>query len=704
MAKKFKETMNRILLTHNRSVRKERVEITLLYYGSVLANMANAKLYDKTFDEMKNINFYGMIFLQSGAGKDYAKNQTRKMFKDVLDGYTKTANAIKTAYIQNKSIDLQEEYYNKNIPDLEVSIESSDIGLYMVGSIINSIGWGSLNVSINEFGDKLGSTEQIDMLKEMYDGEIQAKIIQGDKDSEVRKSLHNLPVNLIAYGAPDKIKKDKKSLDKFKDFLHSGLFRRSLILYEEPYKTEKVTPSFEVDDEYIKEIKRLIGTKAIIVNNKGEVTGSKPYGMILSLSDEAEERLEEFEDEMIKAKNDDLYNELAALDEQSKFLIEKIAAIIAFMDLKEIVELEDVELAIDIFKRTRASIENLFNYIPPFEIVFRKLVSSKKPLTKTEIMKSTGLSARDIDFKEVKDEAYIHNYRLIETNTEPVKYSVEKLKQTSLNQIIVSINVEGKGAKGTIGLPFKIPLFGEGKTIESLLKQNKFDWFSFVHFKDNKRSSNNAIQGQNCIAFDIDEGMSLQEVKNILVQYTYLIYTTKSHGKEKGGKIADRFRIIIPTATMFYVDNERHKEMMKNLADKLELIDIDYATMNIDRLWFGSEDCEIYKNQGELLDVRCCLPDTTTDREVRENESNYNPDKYDLRLRMYIEKYFLLNYFEGNRNNTVFRMACFMFDQLEADINEVENNIISLVNSMSNPLPQREIDMAIQSAYKKCRR
>jgi hypothetical protein len=63
-------------------------------------------------------------------------------------------------------------------------------------------------------------------------------------------------------------------------------------------------------------------------------------------------------------------------------------------------------------------------------------------------------------------------------------------------------------------------------------------WAGGVRKKDNFRYSE-------WLMLDFDEGLSLNEAKEIFQPYLHLIATTKSHQIEKKGKIEDRFRVVI---------------------------------------------------------------------------------------------------------------------------------------------------------------
>lgn len=70
--------------------------------------------------------------------------------------------------------------------------------------------------------------------------------------------------------------------------------------------------------------------------------------------------------------------------------------------------------------------------------------------------------------------------------------------------------------------------------------------WSPIHWADGRRSSQNFL-GSWFVVYDIDEGMSLEEAIEVIKtqQLWAVVGTTRSHQKEKHGKVADRFRVVL---------------------------------------------------------------------------------------------------------------------------------------------------------------
>lgn len=63
-------------------------------------------------------------------------------------------------------------------------------------------------------------------------------------------------------------------------------------------------------------------------------------------------------------------------------------------------------------------------------------------------------------------------------------------------------------------------------------------------FKDNHRKKAN-FEKANIMALDFDEGLDLEDARERFSGFRHIIGTTRSHQKEKHGKVCDRFRVVL---------------------------------------------------------------------------------------------------------------------------------------------------------------
>ena len=265
--------------------------------------------------------------------------------------------------------------------------------------------------------------------------------------------------------------------------------------------------------------------------------------------------------------------------------------------------------------------------------------------------------------------------------------------------ISTSVNISKKPEMEINFKSQEVPFFGSGMTVEALLTSD-VQSYCLNHFEatdrapDGHRKKEYVIPGQNLIAWDIDEGMSIHNMETILEDYQYLLYTTKSHQKDKNGIVCDRFRVVMPTKTTFYVNPEEHKGLYENISKILEIPSYDIATRNQGRLWFTNNKATktIKKDTGDLLDVRCCIPETETAEHIIPNIENLNLDESDRRIAG-MQKYVLINGVGGNRNNVLFRLAKFV-QEMGGDVADIVHRTN---NMMMEALPESEVNIILRN-------
>lgn len=103
---------------------------------------------------------------------------------------------------------------------------------------------------------------------------------------------------------------------------------------------------------------------------------------------------------------------------------------------------------------------------------------------------------------------------------------------------------------------------------------------------------------QNIVIFDIDDGLSIEDAKKRFERYSYFIYTTKSHQKDKKGLTCDRYRIVIPAKNIPVGDD--YFEYMRTIEVIYPFIDKQVNTKT--GAFLGNADCEYWYNEGEEFD------------------------------------------------------------------------------------------------------
>ena len=121
--------------------------------------------------------------------------------------------------------------------------------------------------------------------------------------------------------------------------------------------------------------------------------------------------------------------------------------------------------------------------------------------------------------------------------------------------------------------------------------------YSLITFEDNYRKAKNFKEAE-AFGLDFDDGMTIGTAVKAFKDYKHIIAPTQNHRKEKNGRIADRFRVILffdkpVTSKAVYVDTV--KEWMKKFPQA------DEACKDAARYFFKSTGIESTNDKGKLV-------------------------------------------------------------------------------------------------------
>lgn len=634
------------------------------------------------------LNYFGITIASSSAGKSFSLDKAIELLNPNMQGYKKIilqgfekANMVLPFDDEEGEILIEgSKVPLKNFlpTDFTINIEGTPEGLYLRALALSHSWCGSLNV-INEEILDIVKDSNLNRMKELYDGKFNAKIIK----SNVNRNIEDINANMLIFGSSIGLKRSLSTYQMFSNALNSGIYRRSFIYYEPPkerqFKNEENRYNVETIEFVVNNIKEFIKC------NIDKRLEGESIVIPVSINDR---KYEEINHELLEFSNQHLDDERFNAELGSFDKIVKLATLHAIAGGSQNVVDDDIGYAYDFYKRCRDTVQDLFNTEPQHKRIY-KLIKQYGELTKSEILEKDIFQRNTFneDIGLVYELAYRNNEVLVERGHKIKRYSIEPLPRTDLNKIIVSIAIDGKGAKSVLFKNLELPFFGERNSIEKLVRSENYEAFSFVHY-DGKRSDKNAIEGQNAIAFDFDEGITIEEAQEILKPFTYILYTTKSHAEEN-----HRFRVILPTKHKFYVNPEQHKGLIENIANLLGLPSYDVATRNISRLWFTNPYAVVLKNEGDLLDVLCCIPETESEKYITKAENeNIDDITKDKRIHGMI-RWTIANAYKGNRNSSLFRLMKFLIDLRAENVNEIVYRTNALIDE---PLPEWEIQKMLR--------
>lgn len=663
-------------------VPRKLVESSFFFVLASIAGMKR-KQFRSSNGKMQYANFFGISMAGSGVGKDTALKAAERMFIRYIDQYpTKVKdnfNSLNTIIPSGERPGEEVDY----IPPTKYKfpLRGSLEGMMRAANFYNRTDVGSLNVVSTEFGNEF-NPEVIPILTTLW----QDAYADGSTNvNEKYPPVNDVPTNVLLFGSSVVFTKNEKKHAYLAENIESGFGRRCQFAWVESPNIELYDEPSEINElqDYAQQVVTFIMQPEVI-----------------EMSNEAKEKInqemEELKDIYNKSKTEWNSIKLASIDK-----IERMAALVAIATLSREIGSDHVQIAIDMNERSFTDMRKMVMPHQSYAQMFDLIKQSDNGLSQTELI-DYGIRFKtkaDWEFQKelLKDLAYRKNMILKERGP---KVLLREFDVNKLNKMIIStaVNIVKNPKKETNFKPQEVGFFGPGMTVEALITSN-IQSFCLAHFEESRtapeghRKKDNFIQGQNMIAFDIDEGLTLREAIQKLTNYKYIIYTTKSHQREKNGIVCDRFRIILPTKTNFFVNVEQHKQLYENLSQVLELPTYDVATRNVSRLWFTNKNAEVIsKTDGDILDVRCCIPETEAAEHIIPNLENIDLDEQDRRIGGMI-KYTLINGIAGERNDKLFRLAKFVHE-LGGDLNDVVHRTN---NMLVDPLPENEVNVIIRN-------
>lgn len=160
------------------------------------------------------------------------------------------------------------------------------------------------------------------------------------------------------------------------------------------------------------------------------------------------------------------------------------------------------------------------------------------------------------------------------------------------------------------------------------------------------------------------------------------MYTTKRHGEE--GK--DRFRLILPTNYELKLTVEEYKEFMNGLIRWLPF-EVDESSNQPSKKWLSNPNGNFFVNDGILLDALKFIPRTP-------RNSEYLKESSKIENFGNLERWFLQNMAQGNRNNMLFKYGMALVDS-GLELLDVQNKVRNFNKQLENPLPEDELDNSV---------
>lgn len=661
------------------------------YYFSVMAACMRANI-DTASRGLIPINLYALNLSPSGTGKGFSTNiieekvinQFRRIFQEETFQLSAEEHlpviavdrARKMAKDPDEELVRVEKEFNQMGPYLFSFDSGTSAAVKQMRQKLLMAKAGSMNLQIDEIGSNLlANTDVLTTYLELFDvGKVKQKLIKNTNDSNRSEEIHgNTPTNMLLFGTPSKLLNGGKQEEELYAMLETGYARRCFFGYAR--KSKRI---IEMDADAI--FNAMTDQSADQFLNDlsdrfAQLAGYINFNKQIHLPIDINKALIEYEQLcQLRASKLPEHDEIRKSElEHRYFKALKLAGAYAFIDESPSITRDHLNAAIRLAEDSGEAFDKLLTRDQPYVKLARYIADTQRQLTQAELIQDLPFfkgsqSQRNEMLQLAVAWGYQNSIIIKKAYNDGVDfYSGEALKPTQLDKLILAHSpdlVQGYQ-----------PEFAPFDQLHQLTQVNNLNWCNH-HLNNNYRTEDSVQAGFNMVVLDVEDSISLDMARTLLKDYTYHIYTTKSHTDAD-----NRFRIVLPTNYVLKLDSKDFKDFMKAIFDWLPF-SVDEATGHRSRKWACWNGSYFY-NEGELLDVLPFIPKTakSEERKVR-LESQQHMDN--------LERWVLNNTGDGNRNQMLLRYAMILVDAGK-DFNQIHSLVMSLNDKLADKLDQAEI-------------
>ena len=699
------EQLAQILCQKTQNTNPLFFRILVGYYWCKLASFMRCDIQTKDRGVIP-VNMYALNLATSGYGKGLSTNvmeeQVISLFRErFLEETLPSITAVSLPNLAAKRASKKGTDPDTEIIKTEKEFENAGTMVFSFDSATPAAvkqlrhkllmaGAGSLNLEIDEIGSNLlGNADVLNTFLELYDvGRIKQKLTKNTAENTRAEEIDGrTPTNAMLYGTPAKLFDGSKVEAELNTFLDIGYARRCFFGYtKENKKKSKLTAQELLDlmtntttDQFLTDLAQQLYDLADMMRFNQKLLVDKNVTLLYIeyklYCENLAEQLPEH-DEIRKAEISHRY-----------FKALKLAGAYAFIDgMPEITE-DHLYAAIKLAEESGKSFEQMMSRDRPYVKLAKYIASIDQDLTQADLVEDLpyyrGSAAQKSELMSLAIAyGYKNNIIIKRSYLDGIEFiRGESLKETDTNKILLSYSTDFAKDYKPVAKPFN--------------QLKKFVQAGGLHFCnhafiDEHRNENNAIPHFNMLILDVDKGANIALAKQVLADYTYLIYTTKRHNENNNG--IDRFRILIPMSHELKLTSVEYNEFMQNVFQSLPF-ETDEQTAQRSRKWMTHAGGELHYNEGKLFDILPFIPKTAKNDE-RKSKLEGQTDFTNL------ERWFINNTGEGNRSNQLFKYASMLCDSGMA-IGNIKNAVTALNGKLPNALSLSELNNTIFKSVEK---
>ena len=671
--------------------------VEMAYFLAKMASSMRATIVTKDRGEIP-VNIYALALATSGFGKGYSVNVVETEF---LKGFKKRFMEDTFPIIAEKHLwEIANDRAARNGTDQQEEFEKVEGEFRRAGAIpftfdsgtppavkqlrhkLMMANCGAINLQIDEIGSNLmGSADVLTLFLELYDqGLVKQKLTKNTAENTRGEELDGkTPTNMLLFGTPSKLLDGGQTEDQFYDMLDTGYARRCLFgigqhsrkahntqTPEEIYANLTQPSNSAVIDKWATKFHRL--------------ADASMYGWRMQVEDDVGIALLTYKIECEKAADRMADHEEIRKAEISHryFRALKLAGAFAFVDESIEVEMEHLKQAILLVEESGAAFQSILNREKTYVKLAKYIADVGTEVTHADLLEAlpfykSGNAARNEMMTLATAWGYKKHIIIKKTFTDGIEFfKGETLKETDLNEMVISYSDHWAYNYMCEKVPFD--------QLHVLTQTSGMHWANH-HFKGGHRAEENVFVGFNMIVIDVDGGITLDTVHELMKEYKFMTYTTKRHSDEE-----NRFRLIIPMNYYLELDSSEYKEFMNTVMAWLPFKTDESANQRAKK-WECFDGEYHYNMEGELLDVLGFIPKTSKNEQFKQGfqavESLDN-----------LERWFAQRIASGNRNNQMIKYALALVDS-GMDLMSVGKQVHAFNQKLNTPLDEEEIDNTI---------
>ena len=670
----------------------------IAYYLAKIASNMRGTIVTKDRGNIP-VNLYAVALATSGFGKGHSVNI---MENEIIQGFKKRFMEDSMPVLSEKHLwDLANDRALRNASDPQEEFDSAKKEYTRAGAYAFTFdsgtppavkqlrhklllaNCGSINLQIDEIGSNLiGNVDVLTLFLELYDqGVVKQKLTKNTAENMRAEELDGkTPTNMLLFGTPSKLLDGGQTEEQFYSFLETGYARRCLFAVGEHDRKAFNTQSAE---EIYNRLIEPTNNQAVDkwANQFQRLADPAMYGWKMTVSDEVGIRVLEYKIACEKAAD-----QMADHDEIRKaelshryFKALKLAGAFAFVDESPEIEEEHLLQAILLVEESGAAFQKILNREKTYVKLAKYIAGVGDEVTHADLHEAlpfykSGNAARNEMITLATAWGYKKHIVIKKNYVDGIEFfKGETLEETNLDEMILAYGDHWAYNYLNEKVPFD--------QLHLLTQAPGMHWANH-QFKNGHRAEENVVQGFNLIVIDVDGGIQLETVHELMKEHKFMTYTTKRHTDEE-----NRFRLILPISYILELDSEDYKELMNNVMAWLPFKTDESANQRAKK-WESFDGGQYHYNlDGELLDTLKFIPKTSKNEQYKKTfESVQSLDN--------LERWFAQRMVSGNRNNQMLKYAMALVDTGMSLI-EVSKRVHAFNDKINTPLPKDEIDSTI---------